>query len=67
MKITTKQAVALHAVATTPRINLAALGRSGTSLLRRGLLKKDWHANDAVGERIMLTKAGRQVFRDNFC
>lgn len=67
MKLTKNQLNALYQVGTSPRTNLAELGRTGTSLLARDLLKKDWHQNDASGERVVLTEAGREVFKANFC
>ena len=67
MKLTTNQLNALHTVATAPRTNLADLGRTGASLLKRGLVKKDWGKNDASGERVVLTTEGKAVFTANFC
>lgn len=66
MKLTKNQLEAIYTVGTQTRTNLAELGRTGTSLLKRDLAKKDWNKNDASGERVVLTEAGSEVFKKNF-
>ena len=58
-----KQEAALLRVATTCRVNLHELGRTGTSLLRRGLLRKDWHRTDMCGEAIAVTEKGKEELK----
>lgn len=67
MKLTKNQLEALYTVGTQTRTNLAELGRTGLSLLKRDLVEKDWHKNDASGERVVLSETGREVFKKNFC
>jgi hypothetical protein len=65
LRLTTKQIEVLERVWTTPRVNFADLpSRTTVSLIRRNLLEKDWHFNDADGERIRFTIAGIFVTRE---
>jgi len=65
LRLTNKQIEVLEKVWQSPRINFADLPSLTTaSLIRRGLLEKDWHCNDAAGERIRLTLPGTFVARE---
>lgn len=68
MNTTEKQNNALVAIATSTRTNLKDIGaRTFTALQKKRLVRKDWNRNDASGERVVLTEAGREVFKANFC
>ena len=51
----------LYRVGTAPRVNTAEAGVR--ELLRKGLVAKDWSRNDASGEAVKLTAAGKERFR----
>lgn len=64
MKLTNAQKEALVTIATSARVNFADIGgRTCTRLVKTGLVKKDWHKNDASGERVVLTEAGSAVVK----
>lgn len=64
MKLTNAQKEALVTIATSTRVNFADIGgRTCTPLIKAGLVKKDWHKNDASGERVVLTEAGSAVVK----
>ncbi len=67
MKLTAKQVSALERVGIGGRVNLHELGRTGTSLLRHGLIGKNWNRNDASGEAVTLTEKGNAEFSRRFC
>jgi hypothetical protein len=65
LRLTTKQIEVMEKVWQTPRVNFADLpSRTTVSLIRRGLLEKDWRRNDAAGEKIQLTLPGTFVARE---
>lgn len=64
MKLTKNQANALYKIGSSPRTNLADLGPTGVTLIARGLLRKDWRRNDAAGESLVLTQAGRESLQE---
>jgi len=62
LRLTNKQIEVLEKVWTTPRINFADLpSRTTASLIRRGLLGKNWRNGS---ERIHLTLPGTFVTRE---
>jgi hypothetical protein len=64
MKLTKIQKKALTTIATSTRTNFAEIGgRTLTPLIRAGLVKKDWHKNDASGEAVVLTDSGVELVK----
>ena len=55
----------LYRVGTATRVNLHEAGVA--ALLRKGLVEKDWSRNDASGEAVRLTAAGKERFRAENC
>lgn len=55
----------LYRVGTSPRVNLHE--PRVAQLLRKGLVEKDWSRNDASGEAVRLTEAGKARFRAENC
>jgi hypothetical protein len=64
-KLNKEQQDALVTVATRPRTNLTDIGgETYSELFALGLLEKDWHKNDASGERVILTDTGRDTVKE---